>query len=266
MSGRPRALVTGASRGIGRAIAAALLAEGYDVVGTCRNPRALPQADRLAGVSYLPLDLASERSIERLVLRIGQTDVLVNNAGMSQIGPAEEAESAALRRLYDVNFFGPVRLTQLLALGMRERQSGAIVTIGSLRSEVPSPFCSAYASAKAAIRSFSDALRLELAPYGVRVYLVAPSHVRTTFPIERVMRERSPYAERMEYAGKRRDKDIADGTDPALIGKAVAAILRKRPRGGFYAVGNGGPILAFLLRHVPRRVVDFAARRLFDKV
>ena len=82
--GRGAALVTGASRGIGRAVAAALAARGWDVIGTCRAPRALRQEDRVEGVRYLPLDLSSEKSIEELLAEVGSIDLLVNNAGKAR--------------------------------------------------------------------------------------------------------------------------------------------------------------------------------------
>src|SRR5690349_21250705 len=112
------ALVTGASSGIGKATAAALAARGYTVVGTSRHPASLAAEQRADGVDYQPLDLGDEASIEALAAAVGPVDVLVNNAGESQSGPFEELPRDALRRLFDVNVFGPVRLAQLLLPGM----------------------------------------------------------------------------------------------------------------------------------------------------
>jgi short-subunit dehydrogenase len=262
---KPRALVTGASRGIGRAVAEALVSEGYEVIGTCRNPRRLPAEGRLAGVRWLALDLANERSVARLAARVGAVDVLVNNAGMGQIGPAEEAGSRELRRVLEVDFFGPVRLAQLLTPAMRERRSGAIISIGSVRSEVPMPFFSAYSAAKAALRSWSDALRMELAPFGVRVTLLAPFDVRTSLPLAQAARDGSPYAKRLAFALENRGRQLATGADPRIVARAVVRLLRERRPPGFRTVGKRTGLTAVLLRHAPRRLVERIVRRTYDR-
>ncbi len=259
---KPRALVTGASRGIGRAIAEALVAAGYEVVGTSRNPR---KADPIPGVSWLPLDVASPRSVEGLGRKLGRVDVLVNNAGMGMVGPAEEATDRQFRRMLETNFFGPVRLAQLVASGMRERGSGAIVNIGSMRSEVSTPFFSAYSSAKAALRSWTGALRMELEPFGVRVTLLAPFDVRTTLPLEVVMREGSPYAARIAYARENRDRGISSGVEPKAVANAVVRILLARRAPGFATVGKRAGLMTFLLRHMPRGFIDSVVRRTYDR-
>ncbi len=158
-----KALVTGASRGIGRAIAAALVGEGWEVTGTCRSPRGLAARDRVKGVRYLPLDLGKEKTIQSLVQAVGDVDLLVNNAGESPIGPAEEIPMGKMREHFQVNLFGPAALMQAFLPGMRERRSGMILFIGSIRSEAPSPFSSLYSASKAAVRSFTECLRIELA-------------------------------------------------------------------------------------------------------
>src|SRR5690349_12109256 len=122
------ALVTGASSGIGLATATALAARGYRVLGTSRKPEAV--APR-SGIEYLPLDLDEPESIEALAERVATVDILVNNAGESQSGPFEELPGEALRRLFQVNVLGPVRLTQLTLPGMRERGYGRVVMVGS---------------------------------------------------------------------------------------------------------------------------------------
>src|SRR4051812_10245689 len=118
------AWVTGASSGIGKATAAALVARGYRVVGTSRRPGELKPEQRAAGVEYVALDQGSPASVEAVAARLAEIDVLVNNAGESQSGPFEELPADALRRLFEVNVLGPVRLAQLALPGMRERGHG----------------------------------------------------------------------------------------------------------------------------------------------
>lgn len=259
-----RALVTGASRGIGKAVAAALAAEGFAVVGTCRDPRRLPATDRIGGVTYLPLDLADPRSIERLVTEVGDVDVLVNNAGESQVGPAEEARLEDVRALFEAHFFGPVRLVQAFVPGMRARGAGVVVNVSSIRAEIATPFSGVYAAAKAAIRSFSDSLRLEVARYGVRVAVVSPFHVKTGLPQVPVIKPGSPYEARVRQARENRDRDIARGSDAAVIGALVVRIVKARRPRGWYTAGRGAGVMAFLIRHLPRRVAESIASRKFD--
>src|SRR5271169_2212457 len=115
------ALVTGASRGIGRAIASALASDGWEVIGTCRYPKRLSPEDRVPGVRYLPLDFARKASVEALLRKVRTVDVLVNNAGSGSIGPVEEAPIDSVRGLFEDNFFGAVRITQALLPRMRTR-------------------------------------------------------------------------------------------------------------------------------------------------
>lgn len=259
-----RALVTGASRGIGKAIAEALAARGYGVTGTCRDPDRLPPAERVAGVVYTPLDLDDPRSIDRLVRTVGEVDVLVNNAGESLVGPAEEARLGDLRALFEAHFFGPVRLMQAFLPGMRCRGGGAIVNIGSMRSEIATPFSGAYAAAKAALSSFTGSLRLEVARFGVKVVMVSPFHVRTGLPQRQLMRSDSPYAARVRQARQGRDRDIARGVEPAAVAYLVVRVLEQsRPR-GWYTVGRNARLLAFLIRHLPRRLAEAIASRKYD--
>jgi short-subunit dehydrogenase len=253
------AVVTGASRGIGRAIAAALAARGWDVVGTCRDPKGLPAKDRAVGVRYLPLDLARERSVDDLVKKLPAVDLLVNNAGESPIGPAEEHPVDKARESFQVNFFGPMRLTQGILPGMRTRRRGLVVFIGSIRSEAPSPFSSIYSAAKAAIRSFAQSLRMEAAEYGVRVAVVAPWHIRTTLPQEVLLRKGSPYADALRRVKANRDRSIAAAPGVQLVVSKVMAIVDS-PRPPVLTV-VGRPLVTFLVRHLPPRIVEgFSAR------
>ncbi|MFD0489067.1 SDR family NAD(P)-dependent oxidoreductase [Saccharopolyspora spinosporotrichia] len=167
-----RALVTGASSGIGAAVAAALVERGYRVTGTSRDPAAVENP--VPGVDHLPLDLTDDASIEACAAAAGEVDVLVNNAGESQSGPFEELPAAAIQRVFQLNVFGAVRLTQLLLPGMRARGRGRVVVVGSMPASFPLAFRSSYVASKAAIKGFASAARRELSPYGIAVTTVEP--------------------------------------------------------------------------------------------
>ena len=260
---RGTALVTGASRGIGRAIASALASDGWKVTGTCRNPKRLSAEEKVPGVRYLPLDFARKASVEALVRTVRTVDVLVNNAGSGSIGPVEEAPIDKVRALFEDNFFGAVRITQALLPRMRARGTGAVIFIGSMGSEVPRPFTSFYGASKAALRAFSEALRMEVRSFGIRVALVAPSFIATTFPQENQTRRGSVYEAAVGRVKQERDHMIMAGPEPSVVADAVMDILgKKRPR-AFTCVGRNASLLAFLARHLPRRVVEALSARRF---
>jgi short-subunit dehydrogenase len=260
---RGTALVTGASRGIGKAIAAALAADGWKVTGTCRNPRRLGPEDKVPGVRYLPLDFSKKSSVEALLKKVKRVDVLVNNAGSGSIGPVEEAPIERVRDLFEDNFFGAVQLTQSVLPRMRARGSGTVIFIGSMASEVPRAFTSFYGASKAALKACSEALRMEVRGFGIRVALIAPSFIATTFPQENQTRRGSIYAAAVGRVKKERDRRIMAGPEPGIVAERVMDILgKKRPR-AFTSVGPYAGLVAFLARHLPWTVVEaLSARRL----
>jgi short-subunit dehydrogenase len=258
------ALVTGASRGIGKAIAAALAADGWYVTGTCRDPRRLSAEERVPGVRYLPLDFSRTASVEALIRKARPVDLLVNNAGASSIGPVEEAPLAKVRSLFESNFFGSVRITQGLLPGMRTRRSGTILFIGSMAGEAPRAFSSFYAASKAALRAFSECLRMEVRPFGIRVALVAPFFISTTIAQERQGVRRSAYGEAVERVKQVRDRTLLASPGPEVVAEAVMDLLGKKDPRAFTPVGHRARSQAFLIRHLPRRTVEAVSARRFE--
>ena len=179
---QPVALVTGASSGIGKAAALALVQAGFDVVGTSRN------ASRVAphrGVTFLDLDVTSDESVSTLVRgvieRFGRIDVLVNNAGTGAAGAAEESSVAQDQRVFDINFFGLIRMTKAVLPHMRAQGRGRIINISSVLGLVPAPYMASYAATKHAIEGYSESMDHELREHGVRVLLIEPAYTRTGF-------------------------------------------------------------------------------------
>jgi short-subunit dehydrogenase len=259
----PRALVTGASRGIGRAVAAALARRGYDVVGTTRSPADLPLGERESGVRYLPLDLADEKSIDSLAAQAGDIDVLINNAGGSQIGPIEEVPAAAMRGLFQQNLWGSVRLTQGLLPRMRERRSGRIIFISSFAGVTPVPFLSVYAASKAALTALARGLRQEVMAHGVRVSVIAPFDIRTTIPLDIRFTDESAYRDAVLRVKGARDKSLAEAPEPSIVARKVLRVLAARKPSAFYPVGKNAGFQAFLLKHLPDPTVEMIVRSLF---
>lgn len=256
------ALVTGASSGIGAAVAAGLAARGHRVLGTSRDPSSV--ADPVPGVTYLPLDLADDASVEECASTAGDVDILVNNAGESQGGPLEELPMAAVRRLFQLNVFGAVRLTQLVLPGMRERRRGRVVMVGSMLASFPLAHRSSYVASKAALKGFAHAARREVAPYGVRVTTVEPGSINTGISTRRThyIAEDSPYADDYRTMLRALNSHEEDGISAAKVAHTVLrAIEAERPR-ALYAVGSAAPVAFALRRLLPRSAVERAVARL----
>ena len=177
-------LITGCSTGIGRATAAHLRDLGHTVYATARRPETLADLAR-AGSRTLALDVTDEQSMSEAVSAVeadhGRVGALVNNAGYSQSGPVEEVTSASLRRQFDTNVFGAVRLCQLVLPGMRAAGRGRVVNVSSMGGRMTLPGGGAYHATKYALEALSDALRYETSGFGVHVVLVEPGPVMSDF-------------------------------------------------------------------------------------
>src|SRR2546430_13560853 len=175
-------LITGCSTGIGRATAEYLAARGWTVYATARRPEAIRELGS-RGCRTLALDVCDEASMRAAVETIeraeGAVGVLVNNAGYGQEGAFEEVPMAEVRRQFETNVFGLVRLTQLVLPGMRRKHGGRILNVSSMGGRATLPGGAFYHASKYAVEAFSDALRMEVAQFGIEVGLIEPGPVQT---------------------------------------------------------------------------------------
>jgi len=181
-------LITGCSSGIGAALASELHKRGHRVYATARRSDALISlADK--GLETLLLDVNNDTSIAAVMARIksdvGHLDMLINNAGFSQVGAVIDLTREDLRNQYETNVIAPVAITRaalpLLRTAAAERGKALVVNVGSIVGLFTTPFAGAYSSSKAAVHSLSDGLRMELAPFGIRVVMIQPGGVRSAF-------------------------------------------------------------------------------------
>jgi short-subunit dehydrogenase len=258
-----RVLVTGAARGIGRAIASALAGCGYEVLGTTRTLNSLPRDTKIPGVSYLPLDLTDEKSTDALVARAGDIDILVNNAGGGQIGPVGEMPVGAMRRLFELNLFGSVRLTQGFLPAMRARHSGRVIFVSSIAGVSPVPFLSVYAATKAALTALARGLRQEVMSDGIWVSVIAPFDIHTTIPLDLQFTANSPSTAALMRVKEVRDRSLEKAPEPTIVARMVLRILAEKKPRAFYAVGRNARLLGFLLKHLPDWFVERDFRKRF---
>ncbi len=179
-AGQKVALVTGATGGIGLAASLALVRAGFRVFGTSR--RATPGEVR-QGIDMLACDVTDDASVQAAIATVlaqaGRLDVLVNNAGRSLIGAAEESSVAQAQALFDINVFGIIRTTRAVLPIMRRQGSGRIVNISSVAGFLPGPYTALYNATKHAVEGYSESLDHELRTLGIRVALVEPAFTRT---------------------------------------------------------------------------------------
>ena len=264
-AGKPVALVTGASSGIGRAAAAALAAVGFEVVGTSRKASGIAP---LAGVRFLDLDITSDESVStavgRVIEQFGRLDVLVNNAGTGAAGAAEESSVAQDQRVFDINFFGLVRMTKAVLPHMRAAGTGRIVNISSVLGLVPAPYMASYAATKHAIEGYSESVDHEVREHGIRVLIIEPAWTKTSLDVNSIQ----PDAPLPIYAQQRRTFDgviaraMADGDDPSIVANAIVAAATDRKPKLRYAAGPLSGRVSAARRFAPSRVFDRQIRKL----
>jgi NAD(P)-dependent dehydrogenase (short-subunit alcohol dehydrogenase family) len=271
-SARPRVvLVTGASSGIGKATAELLAARGCRVYGTSRNaPRAI--VEKAAGdegpvLRMIPLDVTSDESVDAAVgvvlAREGRIDAVVNNAGFGIAGAVELTSVDEARGQFETNFFGMVRVCRAVLPVMRQQGSGRIVNLSSIAGRIAIPFQAFYSASKFAIEGYSEALRIEVAPFGIQVVLVEPGDCRTGFTAAR------QYVGRPTYPAESRaiavmEHDEAHGASPEAVARLVHRLITMRSPGVRYTVGPVAQRLAVLLqRLLPSRWISFGVAKYY---
>jgi NAD(P)-dependent dehydrogenase (short-subunit alcohol dehydrogenase family) len=223
-------LITGASSGFGRAIAEAALGRGDSVVATSRRTDAL---DDLGGgerayVRALDVTDAAQREavVADAVEQFGRIDVLVNNAGRTQVGAVEETTDEELRSLFELHFFAPAALTRAVLPHMRKQGRGAIVQMSSVGGQVTAPGFSAYCATKFALEGLTETLRDEVAGFGIRTLIVEPGAFRTGLFRRGAAYESAEMPEYADVVGPTRDYVRTNhGAQPGDPAKAAEAII-----------------------------------------
>jgi NAD(P)-dependent dehydrogenase (short-subunit alcohol dehydrogenase family) len=260
----PVVLVTGVSSGIGRAVADAFAAKGFEVFGTSRDPRT---TQPVAGVELVQLDVTDDASVaaavSTVVQRAGRIDIVVNNAGAGVFGAAEETSIAQAQQLFDTNFFGLVRLTREVLPYLRAQRSGRIINIGSVLGFLPSPYGSLYAASKHAVEGYSESVDHETRDFGVRVSVVEPGYTNTSFEANATDAD-SPldsYAAVREHVKQVIAKAVRAGDDPAVVAQTVLKAATSRTPKLRYPAGPLARRLSLLKKFAPAALLDNGIRK-----
>ncbi|MEN5108745.1 SDR family oxidoreductase [Pseudomonas sp. TWI672] len=267
----PTVLITGCSSGIGRALAEAFRDAGHDVWATARKAE---DVEHLAGSGFTArqLDVNDAEGLkhlaEELEARHGRLDILVNNAGYGAMGPMLDGGVDALRQQFETNVFAVIGVTGALFPLLR-RARGLVVNIGSVSGVLVTPFAGAYCASKAAVHALSDALRLELAPFGIQVMEVQPGAIASQFAsnaqrqADQVVAAQSPWWPLREHIQARARASQDRPTSAAQFAQGLLAATRKSPVPAVVRLGNGSTALPLLARWLPRRLLDWVLRKRF---
>jgi short-subunit dehydrogenase len=253
-------LITGASSGIGKSIGEYLAKFNYKVYGTSRHPK----HQELNGIHFLQLDVTQTESVEgairTLIEKEGQIDFLINNAGVGITGPLEEIPELEQKKVFDTNYFGPLRVINAVLPYMRSKKSGYILNITSIAGHMGLPFRGLYSASKGALELTTEAYRMELKAFGIKVTNIAPGDFATNIAAGRYhapIRDNSPYKQVYEKSLKLMDEHVDHGKDPNLMAKSVHAIMQKSNPKIHYKVGDFTQKMSVFLKHIlPDKVFE----------
>jgi NAD(P)-dependent dehydrogenase (short-subunit alcohol dehydrogenase family) len=278
-SNQKTVLITGATDGLGRAAAVLFAEKGYRVFAAGRSAAKREGIDTLARDKNLPLeslemdvcdDVSVTSAVSSVLEKTGAIDVLINNAGMSYVATVEEMSMEDWKRQFETNVFGVIRVTQAVVPHMRERRRGHILMMSSVSGLVTPPTQGAYSGSKHALEGISNALRLEMYPFGVKVILVEPGYIVTNIQnvaveLTKVYQEKmtkGPYAK--VYAGawsgakSSRAKSGTTAEDCARV--MLSAVEAPNPKAR-YGVTPTATLIKWAKRLLPDSAIDRIIRR-----
>lgn len=268
---QPVALITGCSSGIGRALADAFQAAGYCVWASARKAEDLA-ALSAAGFTAVQLDvndgLALGQLAERLKAEAGGLDVLINNAGYGAMGPLLDGGVEALRKQFETNVFAIIGVTRACFPLLRQNQ-GLVVNIGSVSGVLVTPFAGAYCASKAAVQALSDALRMELAPFAIKVMEVQPGAIASSFgsnasaQAEQLLDEASPWWPIRDGIRARAKASQEHPTPASEFARDLLAAVQKRRRPHLLRLGNGSRTLPLLAAWLPKAWLQSVLKKRF---
>lgn len=264
-----RIFLTGASSGIGRAIAEELCARGYQVWGTSRDPQRVPQIN---GLHPVALNLADEESIAQnfagALAEAGHFDVVINNAGSGHFGPSDALPNELLVEQFQILVFGQIQLCQLALQAMRQNGHGLIINVSSLASRLPVPYMGAYNAAKAAMASFTFTLQLELKSSDIRVIDLQPADINTAFnsAVTRTPSENEEEEARLVHAWQVVDKNMKAAPPPDLVARRVVQLIEEENPPPLVTVGNffQASVATFIFRLLPQRVRIWGLKKYYQ--
>jgi NADP-dependent 3-hydroxy acid dehydrogenase YdfG len=245
-------LITGASTGLGLAMAEYLQGAGYTVYGTSRK---ITQEGK--NFKTLVMDVCSPESvkeaIDKVVTTEGRLDVVINNAGLGLAGAVEHLQETDMLKVYNTNVLGVLRVVQTVLPVMRKQKSGKIINISSIGSEIGLPFRGGYSSTKAALDRLIEALRMETADQGIQACVVQPGGVQTDINTNRVMSplpEGSPYKESFTRCYEIINESVSKGLEVSVFGPQIQKIIESEKLKRVYRIGKTNEKLSVIVKRL----------------
>ena len=258
--------VTGASSGIGRACARMFAGNGYNVTGVSRNTEECVEKFPGGGILTLKrLDVTEETAVRKFVEDLPGVDIAILCAGMGVAGPAETTSSELTRKQMEVNYFGTLNAAQPCLTKMRRQRKGLLLVIGSIAGRVSIPMQSQYSASKYALEAFTDAVRMEMKPYGVRACIIEPGDTRTGFTAAREMQssENNNYSGVLEKSVSKMAADEQNGRSPDSVAEIALKLAGRKDPPARVPVGLEYKALMQLLRIMPDRAKEFILSKLY---
>lgn len=253
-------LITGGSSGIGKSIGDFLKGKGYIVYGTSRSPERYSNSQ----FPILKLDVRDTSSIKICIETLMQTeqrlDVLINNAGVGITGPIEEIPTEEIKSHFDTNFFGPLEVIKAVLPQMRKQQSGLIINITSIAGYMGLPYRGIYSASKGALELVTEAYRMELKDFNIKMTTVAPGDFATNIASGRFhapVLEHSPYQESYGNTLKIMDEHVDSGKDPKIMAESIFKIINTKEPRVHYKVGEFMQTFSIVLKRIlPDRIYE----------
>ena len=253
-------LITGGSSGIGKSIGEYLMTKGYAVFGTSRKPENYP--DSLFPI--VAMDVTQPDSIESAISMIlkkaGKIDILINNAGVGITGPIEEIPDSEIKANFATNFFGPISVIKAVLPGMRDQRSGLIINVTSIAGYMGLPYRGIYSASKGALELLTEAFRMELKDFNVRMTNIAPGDFATNIALGRYhspLKEDSPYEGPYSNTLNMMNDHVDEGMDPIIMAKTVYRIINTKYPKVHYKVGHFMQKFSIVLKRIlPDKVYE----------
>lgn len=253
-------LITGGSSGIGKSVGEYLSQKGFKVYGTSRNPDNYPNSK----FPILALDVKKNETIKQTVNTIidkeGQLDVLINNAGAGITGPIEETPDEEIRANFDTNFFGPINVIKAVLPKMREQHSGLIINITSIAGYMGLPYRGIYSASKGALELLTEAFRMELKDFNIKMTNIAPGDFATNIAAGRYhapLLDNSPYKKPYGDTLNLMNTHVDNGSDPNLMAEAIFKIIYTNNPKVHYKVGEFLQKFSIVLKRIlPSKVYE----------
>ncbi|MCF4101215.1 SDR family oxidoreductase [Gillisia sp. M10.2A] len=253
-------LITGGSSGIGKSIGEFLLQRNFKVYGTSRNP----QNNSTNSFPLVALDVTKKETIvsaiQEIVKKEGKIDILINNAGVGITGPIEETPDEEIKKAFDTNYFGPLNVTKAVLPTMRKQGGGLIINVTSIAGYMGLPYRGIYSATKGALELTTEAFRMELKDFNIKMTNVAPGDFATNIAAGRYhapVLEDSPYKRAYKNTLDLMNVHVSGGKDPQEMAKAIYKIIQTKEPRGHYKVGE--PLQKFsiaLKRILPDKVYE----------